>query len=131
MNNINQTVNPVRNTVKILPVRRTARTLIKHLNGAKSEEVICLRIPLKYYHKTIPEEKYRTSFHKARQLLVDELLRYRERGFQIAGSAACLSCEHCVIEEGDKNCRNTDKRIYSLKSLGVNVLALVQDNLDF
>jgi predicted metal-binding protein len=104
---------------------------IGHINGAKSARVICLRIPLEYFHQTIPEEKYRAGFLKARQLLVDELLRFREQGFQIAGSGACTSCEKCAIEEGDETCKNPDERIYSLESLGVNVVALVQDNFDF
>jgi len=106
-------------------------TFAEHINGVESAKVICMRIPLEYFHQTIPEEKYRTGFRKARELLIDELLRYREQGFQIAGSGPCLSCENCAIEEGDKNCRAPDEKIYSLESLGVNVVALVQANFDF
>lgn len=106
-------------------------TFTEHIKGAKSAKIICLRIPLEYFPQTIPEEKYRAGFRKARQLLVDELMQYREQGLQIAGSGACLSCERCAMEEGDETCKNPDKRIYSLESLGVNVVALVQDNFNF
>ena len=106
-------------------------TCIEHINGAKSAKVICIRIPLEYFHQTIPEERYRAGFRRARDLLVNELLESRGQGFRVAGSGPCLACENCAIEEGDENCRNPHERIYSLESLGVNVVALVQDNFDF
>jgi len=105
-------------------------TFLQYLDGVKSAKVICLRLPLDYFNHLMAEEKYRDGFRKARSLLVNELLEYREKGYAVAGSGACLACERCVAETSDEHCKNPTKQIYSLESLGVNVVALVKRCFD-
>lgn len=104
----------------------------QYIGDAKTARVICLRIPLEYFDQIITEEKYRAGFRTVRRLLTDELLGYREKGYVIAGSGKCLACEQCSIETGDENCKYPERKVYSLESLGVNVIPLVKRsfNLD-
>ena len=62
----------------------------------------------------------------ARSILTTELFKHREQGYTIAGSGTCVACEKCVIEDGDQRCKRPGERIYSLESLGVNVISLVK-----
>jgi len=66
----------------------------------------------------------------AKGILTGELLKYREQGFIIAGSGACQACDICAVEHGRQNCRKPREKIYSLESLGVNVISLVKRCLD-
>jgi predicted metal-binding protein len=86
--------------------------------------VICFRTPLDQFKPVTVEESYRIAFKKVSGLLAQELLIYRRVGNIIAGSGACQACSQCAIEFGDAICRNPAKKIYSLESLGVNVIAL-------
>jgi predicted metal-binding protein len=99
-----------------------------HLNTAK---VICIRLPQEYFQDISPDRRYRRSFKKARKLLVRELLEHRGKGFQIAGSGACRACPVCALNEGERECRNPDLRIYSLESLGTNLTALTRRCFNF
>jgi predicted metal-binding protein len=105
-------------------------TLPQYLGVVNSAKVICLRLPLDYFNHLTTEERYRSGFRKARSLLVNELLKYREKGYAVAGSGACLTCEQCAAETSDEHCRDPAKQIYSLESLGVNVVALVKRCFD-
>ena len=73
-------------------------TLLQYLGTVKSAKVICLRLPLGYFIHLTTEERYRYDFRKAKILLVNELLEYREKGYAVAGSAASLTCEQCAAE---------------------------------
>jgi len=97
-----------------------------YVGNAKMGRVICVRFPTEHFHQSIPEERYRSCFRKARSLLVAELLDYRRQGHTVVGSGACLACEECAVEAGDEECKKPEKRIYSLESLGVNVITLTQ-----
>ena len=85
-------------------------------------KIICYRTHLEHFAPA--EERFRTAFSMVRGLLVKELLSYRSKGNLIAGAGACLSCEECVIEKGYRECRNPSEMIYSLESLGVNLISL-------
>ena len=63
------------------------------IEGAKTAKVICIRLPTDYFDQPTSEERYRACFRMARGLLVEELLRYREDGYTIAGSGTCLACD--------------------------------------
>jgi predicted metal-binding protein len=92
--------------------------------------IICLEYLSNNFLKST-EERYRTAFRKVRGLLTDELLRYRKKGNIVAGSGTCLVCEQCAIELGDTKCKHPSKRIYSLESLGVNVVSLTEKAFSF
>ncbi len=47
------------------------------------------------------------------------------------GSGPCRFCAECAAEKGKGECLFPDKRIYSLESLGVNVVALVRESMGF
>lgn len=101
-------------------------SFLSHIENAKAAKVICLRLPQEYFNHMVSEERYRTCFRKARSLLVDILLDYRKKGYIIAGSGPCLACEQCAVELNSKQCKDPDKSIYSLESLGTNLITLVK-----
>jgi predicted metal-binding protein len=106
-------------------------TFQEYLGGLKTARVICIRIPQEVFHFLPAEKRYRRCFLKARDLLVKELVDYREKGFRVAGSGACQACTVCAIQEGFENCQKPDQRIYSLESLGTNLIALTKRCFDF
>jgi len=105
--------------------------LLDYIKDCKTSKVICYRIPLEQFPEIITEERYHVAFRKVRGLLTDELLRYRKKGHIVAGSGTCLACEQCAIELGKKKCRHPSKKIYSIESLGVNVVSLTEKALGF
>ncbi len=105
--------------------------LLEYAKDCRTAKVICFRIPLEQFPLIITEEKYRAAYKKVMGLLVDELLRYRKEGHFVAGSGTCLACEQCAIESGDTKCKHPSKRLYSLESLGVNVVSLTKKAFNF
>jgi predicted metal-binding protein len=95
-----------------------------YIENAKAADVICFRVPLDKFTTAPVREAYHAAFTVVRNLLISELLEGRKVGHIVAGSGACLVCNPCAGESGDTNCRFPDKRIYSLESLGVNVISL-------
>ena len=96
-----------------------------YIDGAQSAKIICVRLPMEYYANVPLENRYRSCFRKAASILVDELLAHRKKGRLVLGSGACLTCEQCSAEIGIEHCKEPPKQIYSLESLGVNVIGLV------
>lgn len=90
----------------------------------RAARVICIRIPQGQFANAIPEEQYRACFRKAKEILTSELLEARRLGLVVAGSGPCLLCEECRIDGGGDACRNPGELIYSLESLGVNLVGL-------
>lgn len=93
---------------------------------ATRAEVICIRLPLAKVDAPSAEEEIKETFRKAGRILSEILLHNRERGLLVAGSGPCRACDLCAAEAGEDRCRNADGRIYSLESLGVNVIALAK-----
>ncbi len=106
-------------------------TFARHIKGAKTARVVCVRIGLEYFACLAAEDKYRAGHQLTRDLLVGILLAYRKQGFIIAGSGACSACQKCVVELDGHECLQPDRQIVSLESLGVNVIALVSECFDF
>ena len=63
-------------------------------------------------------------------MLREELERHRNEGKVVAGSGPCLVCERCSLEMGESTCSRPEKRIYSLESLGVDVIGLLKKAFD-
>ena len=103
-----------------------SQSLSTYAGNAKTAYVICLRLPQEYFDNLVSGERYLTCFKKVRSLLVDILLDYRRKGYVIAGSGPCLECEQCAAEIDSWQCSNPDKMIYSLESLGTNLITLVK-----
>ena len=110
-------------------------SFLQYVQGAGSVRVICIRLPTDYFPQPTGEARYRSCFHMARSILTGELLKYREQGLIIAGSGTCRACDICAVEHGARICRKPREKIYSLESLGVNVISLVKTclgvNLDW
>lgn len=101
-------------------------TFIHYTQGKKSARVICLRLPLEYFSGELLQDRYRLCFKQVRGFLVDELYASREEGYTIAGAGPCMACDRCVAEEGVTICAKPDQRIFSLESLGVNLMDLAR-----
>ena len=94
--------------------------------GRAFARIICIRISQDQATGTSRVEASYECFDHARDILVAELLEYRGQGFAIAGSGSCQACEICAGEAGLDACPTPEKMIYSLESLGVNVVALAK-----
>jgi len=103
----------------------------EYAGSQKNAKVISIRMPQEYFNQVIQENIYWESCKKAEGILLEELLRYREKGYLIAGAGPCPSCDTCAIEKGYKMCLNPDNRIYSLESLGVSISALIKRCFNF
>jgi predicted metal-binding protein len=103
-----------------------------YVKDDEKAKVICLRIPQEYFDHVIPEEKYNLCFEKGRQLLTEELVQFKKQGFRIAGSGPCLACKKCSAETDVRICFKPEERIFSLESLGVNLILLANQcfNID-
>jgi predicted metal-binding protein len=105
-------------------------TFQEYLGKYRRATVICIRLPQGYFKNAVPEDRDKICFRKGRELLSRELLQFRQRGLGIAGSGPCLACEECSAETGNDTCRKPEKQIYSLESLGINVIALAEKYLN-
>jgi predicted metal-binding protein len=92
--------------------------------SAVAARVICVRLPQPDAGCKAADRKTEEAFREAGDILKGMLLEYRAAGRRIAGAGPCRSCAQCAGENGQDACRRTDDRIYSLESLGVNVVAL-------
>jgi len=101
-------------------------SFLQYVKDAKTAKVISIRLPTEYFNHPIAEERYRSCFKMARNILTTELLKHREQGYTVADAGTCLACETCVAEDGDLKCKKPRKRVYSLESLGVNVISIVK-----
>lgn len=99
----------------------------EYAENATHAMVVCIRMPQEYFKNETAEEAYRKCFRMARAILVEELRSYRTRGHLIAGSGFCLACEVCAAEEGSDSCVRPNEKIYSLESLGVNLIKLIRE----
>lgn len=91
--------------------------------GAASLRVLSVRMPV-----VGPGDVQKQSSH-ARELLMDELLQHRARGRRVMGAGPCRACAKCAALEGATRCPRPEELIYSLESLGVNVVALTESAL--
>jgi predicted metal-binding protein len=103
---------------------------LDYKGNANRALVICIRLSKEFFDGATSQEKYHQCFEEAGHILRDELLQYRKTGNTIAGSGPCLVCEKCAWETGNDECRFPEKRIYSLESLGVNVVSLLKKAFD-
>ncbi len=102
----------------------------RHIGLKTSARVTGYRVSLEQFPGQTQEERYHAAFREMRGLLVQELLEERRRGRVVAGAGACLACEECAAAQGEKKCRNPAAMIYSLESMGVNLVALSEKALD-
>ncbi len=102
------------------------------IGQAREALVICIRVPSDRSEHPLLEDRYEICYREASDLLVNELLSYRRMGYAVAGAGACTGCERCAALTQDKTCTNPARRIYSLESMGVNVVDLARRcfNLD-
>lgn len=103
----------------------------EYVGTQKNAKVISIRMPQEYFNQVIQENIYWECFQKAEDILIEELLLYKKKGYLIAGAGFCTSCEICAVEQGYTKCLNPDKRIYSLESLGVNLASLIKKCFHF
>jgi predicted metal-binding protein len=107
-------------------------SFLDYVGDVQQVLVICIRLSKEFFEGTTTQEKYHQCFKQAGRILVDELEMYRQKGKTIGGSGPCLVCDKCALDAGSNICRKPEKRIYSLESLGVNVVSLLKKtfNLD-
>ncbi len=95
-----------------------------HIGKASEARIICYRMPLDQISSEISTDRHRTAHKILRKLLGEELLGQRKKGHTVAGSGPCQMCGECSIESGKRECRKPDLLIYSLESMGVNLISL-------
>jgi predicted metal-binding protein len=95
-----------------------------HIGKASEARIICYRMPLDQISSEMTADRHRTAHKILRKLLTEELLEHRKDGHVVAGVGPCQMCEECSIESGKCECRNPDLLIYSLESMGVNLISL-------
>lgn len=100
-----------------------------YIKGSDRALVICYRVYMDQVRETPGEPKYRTAHMLVRGLLFEELYNYRKQGYIIAGAGPCLACGKCVAETGGDVCRDPARLIYSLESLGINLISLSENVL--
>lgn len=100
-----------------------------YIGDARNARVICYRVHMENVKEKAGEMKYRTAHKLVREILMKELYTYRKKGNIIAGAGPCLACKECVALSGKSECRNPSKLVYSLESLGVNLISLSEDVL--
>jgi len=98
--------------------------LTGYIGKSAKAKIICYRMPLEQLSAEITSDRHKTAHGILRKLLVEELLGHRKKGYVVAGSGPCQMCKECAVESGKKECRNPDLLIYSLESMGVNLIAL-------
>lgn len=101
----------------------------EHAEGAKTALVICLRVPTEEFVHIPLERRYEDAYAMLKRLLYEELLRYKAKGLRVAGSGECPGCDACAVESGE--CRNPGGMVFSLESLGVSVVNLVERAFGF
>lgn len=101
----------------------------EYIGNAVSARVLSYRVYLDHVREVPGEPKYRTAHMLVRGFLVEELYQYRKRGCIIAGAGACLVCKECVAETGGNVCREPSRLVYSLESLGINLVSLSKNVL--
>jgi predicted metal-binding protein len=101
-------------------------SFLDHVRSASRAEVICITLPKAEFPGPTPQDVYHACFREGSRLLRAELDRHRSEGKMIAGSGPCLACNRCSLEAGKGACSQPEKRIYSLESLGVNVIGLLK-----
>jgi predicted metal-binding protein len=100
-----------------------------YIEQSCNARVICYRVHLESVNEISGEPKYRSAFRLVRGLLVNELYDFRKKGSIVAGAGACLFCKECVIKTGEKDCKVPSRLIYSLESLGINLISLSEQVL--
>jgi predicted metal-binding protein len=95
-----------------------------HIGKASEARIICYRMPLEQVSSEISTDRHRTAHKILRKLVSVELLGQRKKGHTVAGSGPCQMCEECSVESGKRECRKPDLLIYSLESMGVNLMSL-------
>jgi predicted metal-binding protein len=101
-------------------------TFLQYTEGKASARIICLRLPLEYFTGELLQDRYRLCFRKVQGFLVEELIDSREAGYTVAGAGPCVACDRCAAEEGFSECFKPNQRIFSLESLGVNLMKLAK-----
>lgn len=102
---------------------------LDYIESSTTANIICYRIHMEQIQPVVGEPVYRTAHKTVKALIDKELLAYRKQGMIVAGAGRCLACKECAIERGDLTCRNPSQLIYSLESLGVNLVSLSENVL--
>ncbi len=89
--------------------------------------VISVKLLLAPFSGDTPQARYHNCFDGARELLLKELYKWREKGKLVGGSGPCIGCGNCTLPDGEKECCTPKKRVFSLEAMGVNVIDLLQD----
>ena len=101
-------------------------TFQEYTTDKTSARILCLRIPLDYFSEELIENRYRLCFKTVRGFLIEELTLARNAGYAIAGAGPCMACEPCVAENGVFECCKPEEKIFSLESLGINLMNLAK-----
>lgn len=95
-----------------------------HIGKSAKAKIICYRMPLEQVPAEITADRHKAAHRILRKLLYEELLGHRSKGHIIAGSGPCQVCEECSVQTGAPACMNPPLMIYSLESMGVNLISL-------
>jgi predicted metal-binding protein len=97
---------------------------VDYIGKSAKAKIICYRMPLEQISPEIATDRHKAAHRILRKLLYEELLGHRGDGHAVAGSGPCQICEECSVRSGAPECRNPQLMIYSLESMGVNLISL-------
>lgn len=101
------------------------------VEGRRDAQVVYLRLPTESFEGETPFARAKGCSQRTQKLLYSELLALHKTGLKVAGAGPCRACEVCAVERGDGECYTPGHRIFSLESMGVNVVDMVKKVFGF
>lgn len=99
-------------------------SFVDYVGKSAKAKIICYRMALEQVAADVTTARHKVAHRILRRILYEELLVHRGNGRVVAGSGPCQACDECPLQKGVRECRTPHLMIYSLESMGVNLISL-------
>jgi predicted metal-binding protein len=99
-------------------------SFVDYVGKSAKANIICYRMALEQVAAGVTTDRHKVAHRILRKILYEELLAHRGKGGVVAGSGPCQVCDECPLQKGAPECRTPHLMIYSLESMGVNLISL-------